>query len=110
MTRFTLCVLLMSCGAHSKAVVDTAGARAAKGTHVEIHGKAANAKLAAAVILTDGTPVYCLGTESWPRELDGKSVVAAGTLESTDEFAAGPGEAGTNGPVWVLRDCKYGAP
>jgi hypothetical protein len=74
-----------------------------------VQGTARTAKLAAAVVLPDGTPVYCLGV-TWPPELEGTAVTAQGMLEATAEFAAGPGEAGTDGAVWVLRGCTFSAP
>lgn len=73
-----------------------------------VTGTARTAKLAAAVILIDGTPVYCLGV-TWPAALEGKPVTATGMLEATAEFAAGDGAAGTQGAVWVLRDCTFSA-
>lgn len=97
-------------------VTDTASAKAATGTQTQVSGTARSAKLAAVVVLTDGTPVYCLELEKWPVDLEGATVVAEGTLETTDEFAGGPDRAqaaqaaGTSGPVWVLRDCKLAAP
>jgi hypothetical protein len=53
--------------------------------------------------------VYCLGT-TWPADVEGTPVTVTGMLEATAEFAAGPGEAGTVGAVWVLRDCTFTAP
>jgi len=91
-------------------VTDTATAKAATGTQTTVSGTARTAKIAAVIVLTDGTPVYCLELEKWPVELEGAPIVAEGTLETTEQFAAGPGAAGTNGPVWVLRDCKLAAP
>ena len=92
-------------------VLDAAGARANVGKPVAVRGIARDAKIAAAVV-AENLIVYCLGHASWPAELSGKSVLAHGRLEETDEFAAvhGPGgevSAGTDGPVWVLRDCRY---
>jgi hypothetical protein len=91
-------------------VTDTATAKAAAGTQTQVAGTARSAKLAAVIVLVDGTPVYCLELASWPIDLEGATVVAEGTLETTEQFAAGAGEAGTNGAVWVLRDCKLAAP
>ena len=92
-------------------VIDSAGALANLGKQVTVEGIARNAKIAAAVVAAD-LVVYCLGHASWPGGLSGKPVIAHGTLERTDEFAAkrGPGgeiSAGTDGPVWVLRNCRY---
>jgi hypothetical protein len=79
-------------------------------SHQEIRGTARDAKLGAAVVRADRSVVYCIGIERWPAELEGHDVVVTGRLEQTDEFTAGSGEAGTNGPVWVLRDCKFSSP
>ena len=92
-------------------VLDAAGARANVGKPVAVRGIARDAKIAAAVV-AENLIVYCLVHARWPAELSGKSVLAHGRLEETDEFAAvrGPGgeiSAGTDGPVWVLRDCRY---
>jgi hypothetical protein len=75
----------------------------------DVQGTARTARLAAAVVLPDGTPVYCLGV-TWPPDVEGTPVTARGLLQATAEFAAGPGEAGTDGAVWVLRDCTFTAP
>jgi len=65
-------------------------------------------------VMVDG-PIYCLGVESWPEAINGKEIVAHGTLESSHQFEAKPGPngeigQGTDGPVTVLRDCAYDAP
>jgi hypothetical protein len=91
-------------------VTDSATAKAAAGTQTTVAGTARSAKLSAVLVLTDGTPVYCLELASWPVEQEGATLVAEGTLETTEQFVAGPGQAGTNGAVWVLRDCKLSAP
>lgn len=91
-------------------VSDAATAAANAGKPAAVKGKAGNAKLGAVVMMTDRVPVYCTPLESWPSEVNGKTVTAHGKLEQTDEFAAGPGAAGTTGAVWVLRDCKYDPP
>jgi hypothetical protein len=72
-------------------------------------GTARTAKLAPAVILEDGTPVYCLGVDAWPATVDGTRVTATGMLQATAEFAGGLGEAGSGGAVWVLRGCTFSA-
>jgi hypothetical protein len=94
----------------AQVVTDVASAQAAIGTKATVSGTARTAKLAAVVVLADGTPVYCLELERWPAEQEGAPVTADGTLETTDDFVASPGAAGTNGPVWVLRNCKLAAP
>lgn len=99
--------------APSAKVTDAATAKAATGTQTSVSGTARSAKLAAVVVLTDGTPVYCLELEKWPVELEGATVIAEGMLETTEQFSGGPDRpqaAGTSGPVWVLRDCKLAAP
>ena len=101
-----------SADAASPAVVlNGDGARAHRGKPVAVKGTARDAKIAAAV-MADDLVVYCLGLQYWPSGMSGKPVVARGTLEQTEEFTAkvGPrGEisAGTDGPVWVLRGCRY---
>jgi hypothetical protein len=92
-------------------LVDGARAGELVGKAVTVRGTARDAKISAVVVAGDFM-VYCLGTESWPAELGGKQVDASGTLERTDEFTAKPGpngeiSAGTDGPVWVLRGCRY---
>lgn len=97
----------------SAKVTDALTANAATGTHTRVSGTARSARIAAVIVLTDGTPVYCLELEKWPVELEGATVVAEGTLETTEQFAGGADRAhasGTSGPVWVLRDCKLAAP
>lgn len=94
-------------------VHDSAGAKAHMGKLVAVKGIARDAKISAAVV-ADKLVVYCLGQAKWPGEVSGKPVLAHGRLEQTGEFAAkrGPGgeiSAGTDGPVWVLRDCRYEA-
>lgn len=94
-------------------VVDGAGAKAQAGKPVAVKGTARDAKLAAAVVASD-LIVYCLGLDSWPKDVSGKPITAHGKLEETDEFTAKPSptgviSAGTDGPVWVLRNCEYDA-
>ncbi len=93
-------------------VSDVATASANLGKRVEVHGTARNAKIAAAVTAGD-LVVYCLGIDGWPTKVANTAVVARGTLEHTDEFAAGDSDgeitAGTSGAVYVLRACEYGA-
>ena len=82
------------------------------GQPVVARGMAGNAHIAAAVKVGSEV-VYCLGLDSWPDAVSGKTVDASGKLERTNEFAAPPpgpnGEQsqGTDGDVYVLRDCKY---
>lgn len=87
-------------------ITTTAEIETHQGKMADVIGTARNAKLAAAVVVT-GTPVYCLGVDSWPSDIANKQVVAMGTLEQTDEFAADDGAAGTSGKVWVIRGCTY---
>jgi hypothetical protein len=92
-------------------VIDSASANAEAGKAVAVKGTARDAKIAAAVLAGD-LVVYCVGLDSWPNEVSGKPVTAHGTLEQTTEFAAKPGpngeiSAGTEGAVWVLRNCQY---
>lgn len=88
-------------------VTDADGAKANAGKRVAVQGTARDAKLGG-VILTNGLVVYCLGVESWPSDVHGKPVTGRGKLEETTEFAAPDDEsAGTQGPVWVLRECEY---
>jgi hypothetical protein len=94
-------------------VIDGASATAQIGKSVVVKGIARDAKISA-VVVAGNLVVYCLGLAKWPSEVSGKSVLAHGRLEQTAEFAAtrGPGgevSAGTDGPVWVLRDCRYEA-
>ena len=123
-----IAVVLVACGAaysnsddgiatakaESPVVVrDHAGAKAQLGKLVAVKGIARDAKISAAVV-ADNLVVYCLGLASWPRGTSGRPVLAHGRLEQTDEFTAtrGPGgefRAGTDGAVWVLRDCRYEA-
>lgn len=94
-------------------VIDSAGAKAHVGELVAVKGIARDAKISAAVV-ADSLVVYCLGLAKWPGEVSGKPVLTHGRLERTAEFVAkrGPGGAispGTDGPVWVLRECRYEA-
>lgn len=95
------------------AVVDGASAHAAIGRQVEVRGTAAATKLAPSVMAGD-LIVYCLGLDAWPAAVAGKQVVARGRLDRTDEYearrgAGGEHSAGTDGPVYVLRACRYEA-
>ena len=86
-------------------------ARASLGQAVHITGKAANAKLAAAVLL-EGAPLYCLELPNWPDEVSGKWVEVTGALEQTDQFkartdAAGAISQGTAGGDLVFRKMSY---
>ena len=90
-------------------VLDNAGAKAHVGKLVSVKGVARDARISAAVV-TESFIVYCLGLASWPGGISGKTIVVHGRLEYTDELAAkrrpgGEISAGTDGPVWVLRDC-----
>lgn len=95
------------------AVADRAAAHAAIGRQVEVRGTAAVTKLAPSVMAGD-LVVYCLGLDEWPDAVAGKPVIARGRLELTGEFEARSGlggehSAGTEGPVYVLRACRYEA-
>lgn len=86
-------------------------ALAAVGQKVRVAGKAADAKLSAAVQTPGGLLVYCIEKHDWPAEQHGKAVVVAGTLEHSDAFQAqtGPDGAisqGTDAKVFVLRGCE----
>jgi hypothetical protein len=92
-------------------VGDGAGAKANMGKLVAVQGIARDAKISAAVV-NGNLVVYCLGITKWPGGLSGKPVLVHGRLEQIDAFAAtrgvgGEASAGTDGPVWVLRDCRY---
>ena len=92
---------------------DAATAHAAVGQEVDVRGTAAVTKLAPAVSAGD-LIVYCVGLPDWPAAVAGKPVLAHGTLELTDRYAARTGpdgehSAGTAGPVFVLRACRYKA-
>jgi hypothetical protein len=89
------------------AVTDEPAAKAQLGHEVDVRGLAGNAKLGAVVMLTNRTPVYCLGLEEWPDKVNGTQVTAHGKLELSSQFIAPPGGAGTDGPVYVLRACQY---
>jgi hypothetical protein len=77
------------------------------GREVQIEGRAANAKLGAAVVAADLT-VFCLDRAEWPDDLAGTVVRVRGVLERTAEFATATGpdgavSTGTAEPVYVLR-------
>lgn len=90
-------------------IADVAELEPNRGKEVDVKGTARNAKLAAAIVLP-GAPIYCLGLDGWPSDVANKPVLAHGTLEHSDEFAAEGGAAGTSGAVWVLRGCTYETP
>jgi hypothetical protein len=95
-------------------ITDAAGIAANLGKHVALRGTARDARLSA-VVMIEGSPIYCLGVDTWPAAISGKEVTAHGTLESSHQFEAKPGpngeiSQGTDGPVTVLRDCAYDAP
>jgi hypothetical protein len=84
-------------------------AQKALGQRVRVEGTAQNAKISA-VVMVEGTPIYCLDRESWPDDLTGKPVTIEGTLEQTSELQAktspsGEVSQGTAGPILVLRKC-----
>jgi len=82
------------------------------GKTVVVRGNAGNAKISAAVVVGK-LVVYCLGVDSWPNDVSGKTVDAKGKLEKTSEFTAPPPgpdgvvAAGTGGDVYVLRGCTF---
>jgi hypothetical protein len=88
-------------------VSDAASAQAHAGKQVAVRGTARDAKLGPAIVAGD-TVVYCPDIGSWPAELRGKAVKALGRLEHSADFSAAGTEisAGTDGPVWVLHDCR----
>ncbi|HEY3353508.1 MAG TPA: hypothetical protein VGQ83_09685 [Polyangia bacterium] len=53
---------------------------AAAGAATTIEGVARNAKAGAVVLTAGGEPVYVQGLDAWPRDVDGKTVVATGRL------------------------------
>ncbi len=82
-------------------------ARRAVGKRVYVEGRAAEAKLSAAVVRS-GLLVYCLDRPEWRADLSGTNVAVEGTLEWTEEFKARPSpdgavSAGTDGGVFVVR-------
>lgn len=93
-------------------MIDAKEVEASIGKTIVVRGNAGNAKISAAVVLGK-LVVYCLGVDSWPNDVAGKTVDARGKLEKTSEFTApppGPDDvvaAGTSGDVYVLRDCTY---
>jgi hypothetical protein len=91
-------------------VADGAAATANAGAQVEVHGTSEDAKLAPAIVTSDGVVIYCLDGADWGDKRN-TAVVARGKLEQTEEFAPATGpngeiSAGIVGPVWVLRGCK----
>jgi hypothetical protein len=88
-------------------VSDAAGAAAQAGHEVLVQGIARSARLGA-VVVNEDLHVYCLALGRWPAQAIGQPVVVRGRLELSSEFVA-PEDgtaAGTEGPVWVLRDCR----
>jgi len=88
-----------------------AQARASLGQTARVTGKAANAKLAA-VVLLEGSPLYCLQLEAWPEGVDGRPVAVTGVLQQTDQFKAmtdarGAVSQGTAGKDLVFRRMSY---
>lgn len=90
-------------------VSDAAGAAAQSGREVLVQGIARDAKLGAAVVNAT-LQVYCLAIDRWPAQSIGLPIVVRGQLQLSDEFVApdDPTATGTEGPVWVLRDCRLG--
>lgn len=85
-------------------------AQKALGQQVRVECVAQNAKLSA-VLVCDGTPIYCMDKPSWPDEQAGKPASVTGLLEQTSETQAqtspsGEVSQGTGGPILVLRGCK----
>jgi hypothetical protein len=90
-------------------VSDGAAAQAQLGNSVDVKGTAGNAKLGA-VITSGDLVVYCDRLPQWSAELDGKPVTGHGVLEHRADAKAQQGpngeiSQGTNGPIWVLRNC-----
>lgn len=93
--------------AQKPVVSDAAGAAAQAGREVLVHGIARSARLGA-VVVNEDLHVYCLALGPWPAETIGQPVVVQGRLELSGEFVTPDAatSAGTEGPVWVLRDCR----
>lgn len=95
-------------------MTDLASAKVSRGKQVTVRGTAKQAKLGPVVVAAD-LVVYCMGMAEWPETLSNKPVTAHGLLQQTDEFAAhqdpnGEVSAGTEGSVFVLRECGYDQP
>lgn len=77
---------------------------------VSFTGIARDAKLGAVIEAGDRV-VYCSGLQAWPAELSGREVTAHGRLERVESEPLmnerGEVSAGVEGPIWVLRDCRY---
>lgn len=84
---------------------------AALDREITIVGEAAEAKLGA-VVLIDGSAIYCLSQERWPDGVVGEQVEVTGTVRRTDRFRAEVLEEdaitqGTAGGDLVIEPCRY---
>jgi hypothetical protein len=84
---------------------------AALGRTITIVGEAAEAKLGAVVVI-DGSAIYCLGQERWPDGVVGEQVEVTGTVSRTDRFRAEVLEEdaitqGTAGGDLVIEPCRF---
>jgi hypothetical protein len=94
-------------GEAATVIQDAVGARGNEGKLVAVHGTTRNAKLGAAVVTAD-LVVYCPAIGDWTTEQRDTKVAIEGRLTLSEQFAT-QGEtpsAGTDGPVWVLDDCR----
>src|SRR4051794_3231693 len=78
-----------------------------------VRGVAQNAK-GGAIILVNDAPIYVAGLDSWPKNLDGKSVTATGTVQS-EKYLPSPRSRpggllsqGAEGNQTTIRDVRYG--
>ncbi len=113
-SAFLAAVLAAACAAGPVVVRGPGDVKGALGQRVRVEGTARDAKLGAAVIGADGLVVFCLDVARWPAEVEGRRVVAEGTLEETSEpqAAVGPGgerSAGIEGSAYVLRRTTWQA-
>lgn len=84
---------------------------AALGREITIVGEAADAKLSA-VVLIDGSAIYCLSQERWPDGVVGEQVEVTGAVRRTDQFRAevskdGAISQGTAGGDLVIEPCRF---
>ena len=80
------------------------------GKTVRVIGEAENAKLSAIVATDDDWFVYLIDIREWPDAVEGKTVEATGVLGKRDAMvpaATGEISAGTDKPIFVLRESSY---
>lgn len=81
------------------------------GQHLELTGKAENAKGGAVLVVDESAVIYLEGLDSWPDELHGKEVTVEGTLaykKMIPDPSPGPEHsAGAYGKQYVLEDPKW---